>query len=394
MRLAGAAAIRRGAPSGILTSPDVGTTWKSTTMPATDSWNAVASSADAGTLVGVDGTAAAVYTSTDSGNTWTQRTPSFQAFTSLASSADGTRLVVASQGNGSGGPIFISTNSGLNWTQTTAPISNWVSVACSADGRTLLAADGGASAQGHLYLSTDSGATWTVTNALLAHWSSVAVSADGTKMVAAENGGHIHTLHLSPFTLSPSLHMRLSGLNTVISWLVPSMNLTLQQNTDLTSTNWINVTTAPALNTTDLHNEITVPSSLGGGYFRLTSASGSGISGVQAIGSVLHGPWETLVVNVVFTATFNPDGTFTATVAPSSGGLTKVSGGWALTPAVAPSGFANPQAHLALTNTQGTVVFSGDALLFNPDQLFMTSVTNNFTGILVVGQLVLSKMSP
>jgi hypothetical protein len=146
VRVAGATAIRRGSPSGILTSPDGGTTWTATTMPGTDGWIGVASSADAGVLVGIDETASALYTSSDGGSSWAQHSPPLQAFTSLASSADGTRLVVSSRGNGSGGSIFVSTNSGLNWTSTTAPVSNWVSVASSADGRVLIAAGGGSSA--------------------------------------------------------------------------------------------------------------------------------------------------------------------------------------------------------------------------------------------------------
>ena len=115
---------------------------------------------------------------------------------------------------------------------------------------------------------------------------------------------------------------------------------------------------------------------------------------MQAIAYVLHGPWEAVVVNVVFTPTFNTDGTVTATIQPLSGGITNVSGGWASKPPRVPSGFANPQANLTLTNTQGALVFSGDALLFNPDQLFMTAVSNNLTGISPIGQLVLTKMSP
>jgi hypothetical protein len=133
----------------------------------------------------------------------------------------------------------------LNWAQTTAPVTNWATVASSADGATLIAAGGGSSSFGHLYLSMDSGATWNQTNALLTHWSSVAVSADGTKFVAADYGGHIYTLHLSPFTLSPSLGIRTSGSATVVSWLVPSSNFVLQQNTSLTLSNWTDVTAAP-----------------------------------------------------------------------------------------------------------------------------------------------------
>lgn len=394
LQVAGASALRRGAPSGIITSVDGGTTWKSTTTPATDAWIGVASSADGNNLVGVDDTAAAIYTSGDAGNTWVQHSPPFQAFTAASSSADGTRLVVTSDGNGlSGGPIYISTNSGLNWAQSTAPLSNWVAVACSADSRTIIAAGGGVSALGHLFLSTDSGATWNVTNALLTHWSSVAASADGSKLVAAENGGHIYTLHLSPVTFSPSLRIRPSGTNTVVSWLVPSMNFTLQQNTDTSSSNWINVATVPILKMASLHNEVSLPSALGNAYFRLSS-SGTAISGTQAIGNVLHGPWEALVVTTLFTPTFNADGSFTASIQSPTGVISADSGTWGLTPPVEPSSFANPQSHLSLTNNQGIVLLSGDVLLLNPDQLVFPSAATTLEGISPVVDVVLSKMTP
>lgn len=393
IRVAGASAFRRGSPSGIITSPDGGTTWASTTTPATDAWLAIASSADGGVLVGVDLTAAAIYTSGNGGTSWAQHSPPLQEFTALASSADGTKFVATSQGIGSGGPIFISTNSGLNWTQTTAPISNWVSVASSADGKTLLAASGGSSALGHLFLSTDSGTTWSLTNALLTHWSSVAVSADGTKLMAAENAGHIYTLHLSPVSTSPLLSIRPSGTNAVVSWLVPSMSFTLQQNTDVTSSNWINVIVPPALNTLDLHNEVTLPSTLGNSYFRLNSSS-TGSSGVEIIAGVLHGPWEALVVNTIFTPTFNADHTFTATIQSPLGVITTDSGTWTLGPALAPNGFANPQAHLTLTNTVNHVLLAGDALLLNPDQLVFLSATTTLEPISPVVNVVLTKMSP
>ncbi len=391
MRVAGSSAIRRGSPSGIITSPDGGATWNSTTPPL-DAFLALASSADGSKLVGADLTASAIYISADGGNSWAPHSPPLQAFTALASSVDGTRLVVTSQGTGSGGSIFISTNSGLNWAPTTAPVTNWVGIASSADGRTLLAAGGGSSALGHLFLSTDSGATWNLTNSLFTHWSAVAVSADGTKLVAAENAGHIYTLHLSSVTFSPTLHIRPSGTNVVVSWLVPSMDFTLQQNTAVTSSNCVDVVAAPVLNTVNLHNEVTVPSTLGNSNFRLSSSS-TGLSGVQIIANVLHGPWQALVVNTIFTPTFNAEHTFTASI-QSPSGTTTDSGTWTLGPTLVPNSFANPQAHLSLTNTLGNDLLSGDVLLLNPDQLVFLSATTTLEPISPVVNLVLTKMTP
>jgi hypothetical protein len=393
-RLAATSAIRRGATAGIFTSQDEGATWTFTTAPS-EPWTAIACSADGSKLAGADEFAESIYTSADVGSTWSQHSPPLHPFSSVALSANGTKLVAVSGVSGlANGPIFISTNSGSNWAQTAAPVTNWVTVASSADGRTLIAAGGGSSSLGHLYLSTDFGDTWNQTNVLLTHWSSVAISADGSKMVAAEFGGHIYTLHLSPFTQSPSLDLKVTGGNVLISWLVPSVNLVLQESTDLTSAKWADVTAAPAMNTVNLHYEVMVPNTGGPNFYRLTSGAGTVITGTQAIANVILGPWQTLVVDTLFTPTFNANGTFTATIQPSTGVITTDSGTWALTPPVVPSGFTNPQGHLTLTDNQDAVLLSGDVLLINPDQLLMSSATDGVTTTTFVPELVISKITP
>lgn len=391
---AATSAIRRSSTAGVFTSVDTGNTWNFSTAP-TDDWLAIASSADGNRLVALDILAAAIYTSTDAGNTWAQHSPPPQAFSAAASSADGIQLV-ATSGNGStaNGPIFISTNGGLNWAPTTAPVTNWTTVACSADGHAIIAAGGGTSFLGHLFLSTDGGASWHQTNALLTHWTSVAVSADGTKFVAAEFGGHIYTLDLSPFTPSPVLDLKGSTSNVVISWLVPSMSFKLQENADLTTSNWIDVPANPMLNLINLHNEVTLPLTATQLYYRLSAGTGTAGSGIQAIAAVLQGPWQTLVVDTLFTPTFNVDGTFTATIQPSAGGIITDSGTWTLTPPVVPSGFSNPQGHLTLTDSLAKVLLSGDVLLTNPDQLIMSSATDQVSTTTFVPQLVISKVTP
>ena len=75
------------------------------------------------------------------------------------------------------------------WTQTSAPVTNWSSVASSADGGKLIAAVGNPfGPPGHVYTSTNSGATWAPTTAPITNWASVASSADGTRLVAAAGG--------------------------------------------------------------------------------------------------------------------------------------------------------------------------------------------------------------
>ena len=78
-------------------------------------WLSVASSAD-GTKLVAAATFRNIYTSADSGATWTQRTQ--QGLWSVASSADGTKLVAAGIDIQSGGAfIYTSSDSGATWTQ-------------------------------------------------------------------------------------------------------------------------------------------------------------------------------------------------------------------------------------------------------------------------------------
>src|ERR1035441_8356383 len=101
----------------------------------------------------------------------------------LASSSDGTHLVAVV----SGGGIYTSTNSGANWIQTGAPTEYWDSVASSSDGTRLVVVRDG------IYTSTNSGTTWTQTGAPSTNWISVASSSDGTHLAAVVYNGGIYT---------------------------------------------------------------------------------------------------------------------------------------------------------------------------------------------------------
>jgi hypothetical protein len=365
-------------PGPIVASTNSGLTWQPTGAPLMN-WFSVASSADGTKLVATASSERPIYTSADSGATWTAATNELFAYyySSVASSADGNRLVVgiydgvhhggqslistdagitwtvlanglaavsvAMSADGArilagAGPsglgsfwswFVISTNSGATWTETSVPsalwnaaassvdgrklaaanadgsgliytsedsgtiwrtnlaaFGNWLSLASSADGITLIAAQGGCftpggpGCGGPVYTSPDAGATWISNNVPDAF--AVAASADGNQLVAAVNGGGIWIWQSNS---APTLHIASSGSGLVLSWIVPSSDFVLQENSDLKTTNWTNVMSMPKLNLTDLQNEVPLSATNGNHFYRLLDSSAS--SGEQHLAS--HG---------------------------------------------------------------------------------------------------------
>ena len=152
----------------------------------------MASSADGTKLAAVED-GGFIYTSTDSGLTWTPR-DSERYWLGVASSADGTKLVAidAGDGTGPGGFIYTSSDSGVTWTPRESE-REWIGVASSADGAQLIAVDGsGTGSGGFIYISTDSGATWSPRESER-YWGGVASSADGNRLIALDTNGKIYT---------------------------------------------------------------------------------------------------------------------------------------------------------------------------------------------------------
>jgi hypothetical protein len=197
--------------NGIYTSVDSGITWTATSVPSAQ-WRSIASSADGSKLV------AAVFGGgvyTNSGTSWAVTGSGSGNWISVASSASGSTLYAAA----SGGAVYKSSNAGASWSAVTvsaswvsvacsadgtrfaaaasgvslgsgAPAANWVSITSSADGTRLAAAVGG----GSIYTSSDGGASWTQqTSAPSASWTSIDSSSDGSKLVAVVSGGGIYT---------------------------------------------------------------------------------------------------------------------------------------------------------------------------------------------------------
>ena len=106
---------------------------------------------------------------------------------SITSSSDGTKLAAVV----SGGYIYTSSDSGVSWTAQTASGSrNWNSITSSSDGTKLAAVV----YPGYIYTSTDSGVSWTATSTdANRYWVSITSSSDGTKPAAVPQSDYIFT---------------------------------------------------------------------------------------------------------------------------------------------------------------------------------------------------------
>jgi hypothetical protein len=103
----------------------------------------------------------------------------------IASSSDGTKLIAAVYS----GNLYTSTDSGMSWTARESSRA-WWSVASSADGSRLVATETGSG--GRIYTSIDSGETWTV-RGNVNNWRPVASSSSGSKLVAALGTNGMYT---------------------------------------------------------------------------------------------------------------------------------------------------------------------------------------------------------
>jgi len=256
----------------------ISTNWGVTmtpTMAPTNNWTSVASSADGNRLVAVTAFpngGGLIFASTNAGLTWAglPGAPTNNNWSAVAMSADGSKLVAASAvafvpGEIFGG-IYTSTDFGMTWRSNSVPGAQWQSVASSADGSRLIAA--AVDPPGMIYTSTNSGATWISNTVPNYYWMAVALSADGNEMLAAPDGSAA-PLYLSQSTPSPRLEITAGSNRFVLSWTIPSTHFVLQESADLFS--WTAVTNTPVPNFTNLQDQVTLPASSNGSFFRLVT---------------------------------------------------------------------------------------------------------------------------
>jgi len=200
----------------IYTSTDSGATWTDRSTPTGSeiagdkTWQSIAMSEDGKKLAAVV-YGGHIYTSTDSGETWSDRSGTGSHIAgnkywySIAMSPDGQELAAVVGGaSGDGGHIYTSSNSGETWRDRSTAGSgiagnkDWFSIAMSDDGQELAAVVGGSSGDGrHIYTSSNGGAKWTdrSTGTISGNrnWRSIAMSDNGDDLAAVENDGHIYT---------------------------------------------------------------------------------------------------------------------------------------------------------------------------------------------------------
>jgi len=178
--------------NGLYTSSNSGASWTKQTggsVPA--SFINISGSSDGSKLVASSYLPSNIYTSTNYGVTWTIRNTNGAPTGNIQrvrSNSDGTKLVAVTSTSG----IFVSSNSGANWTLTSALTNvEWYDVASDLTGTKLVAC---VISSGGIYTSNNSGTTWTLRSSAPTNvsWSTVASNSDGTKLLASNNNTAIY----------------------------------------------------------------------------------------------------------------------------------------------------------------------------------------------------------
>ena len=146
------------------------------------------------------------------------------------------------------GPIFSSTNSGTSWNVYTAPGKYEFPLTVGPKG-------GGFIASGTIRPSPFNQSP---TN-LISKWYAIGSSPNGTKLIVSGDVSQS----------APALTIRQSNGSVVISWPAKFTGFILQENQDITSTNWADVT-AP-VNVVEEKNQVVLSSAMDNNFYRLRS---------------------------------------------------------------------------------------------------------------------------
>ncbi len=173
-------------------STNGGLLWTNTEWVALDDWTAVACSSDGATIVALSSLYNAgdglIYTSHDTGVTWSAQDAPVSEWSTVAVAADGNKFIAGALGDHyyNVQTLFTWPYAGP-WRLLEAPADYWRGIASSVDAAKLVAAG-----EYSLYTSADAGTTWQVSDAPHHGWSSVASSGNGTNLAATETAGRIY----------------------------------------------------------------------------------------------------------------------------------------------------------------------------------------------------------
>jgi len=178
--------------NSLWTSSNSGSTW--TERLPWGNWNSVKLSADGSKIFATtrSNQNSYVHISNDFGATWTTTRPSGYECWDLcqvAISSDGSKVFLLLYNGG----IYVSNDSGSTWTQTNTNRLAWTTIASSSDGRYVIA---GQETTRYLYKSSDYGQTWnqlTGADSFNGEWVSVDISDDGQKLVATAYNNNLFT---------------------------------------------------------------------------------------------------------------------------------------------------------------------------------------------------------
>jgi hypothetical protein len=178
-----------GGTGGLWTSTDSGVSWTQRAGAGSRAWQSVGISSDGSVIAAcwsALGTTGVAY-STDSGATWSTNSVSGSTILDWISvSGDGSTIVTSDGNGGSSGAIYISTNSGATFAaRVGAGTRFWDGVKISRDGMTIVGTS--RNPGGVVTISADAGSSWTIRTPTSGNWQGVAVSSDGTKIAVSKD---------------------------------------------------------------------------------------------------------------------------------------------------------------------------------------------------------------
>jgi hypothetical protein len=130
-----------------------------------------------------------------------------QSWRAITCSSDGNNLAAAVYG----GYIYSSTDTGVSWVQKTSTgLQNWSDITSSSDGTKIAATV----ENGSIWTTADSQNTWTERIRPYQNWRTITSSFDGTNIAAAAYNGNIYTSK-NIYTRYPYYSINISGLDGI-----------------------------------------------------------------------------------------------------------------------------------------------------------------------------------